>query len=171
VRVLFNVKPDESGSDPVLAELYLGSKGLWVLPTMRFRIANEITRLYHSIPVKVSFSPEEPYENAEELRETVLDFDILVVSTLNNDSPWLSKSHNLQFKAVHAYFNHVIDGLDLSLEGEFKAFQSLTARMTNLKEEDMDLMFSEMVLQANAALYLPGGSSNPRFSQKFVKVL
>jgi hypothetical protein len=71
----------------------------------------------------------------------------LNISTANNSHPYLSKSANAKFRAVHDW-QHIVLSADDSFEGEYATYAHNTA-----PEPIQWILFSEIVLQAAAAIY------------------
>ena len=71
----------------------------------------------------------------------------LNISTAHNSHPYLSKSANAKFRAVHDW-QHIVLSADDSFEGEFSTWWD-----NNAPESIQWILFSEIVLQAAAAIY------------------
>jgi hypothetical protein len=82
----------------------------------------------------------------------------LNVSTAYNSHPYLSKSSNAKFRAVHDWA-HITLGADDSFNGEYATYWN-----NNAPECIQWILFSEIVLQAAAAIY-----SGEFQAQKLVK--
>jgi hypothetical protein len=82
----------------------------------------------------------------------------LNVSTAHNSHPYLSKSANAKFRAVHDW-QHIVLSADDSFNGEFSTWWN-----NNAPESIQWILFSEIVLQAAAAIY-----SGEFQAQKLVK--
>ena len=82
----------------------------------------------------------------------------LNVSTAHNHHPFLSKSANAKFRAIHDWA-HVTLGADDSFHGEWATWEN-----NNAPDSIQLLLFSEIVLQAATAIHT--GQFHP---QKFVK--
>lgn len=72
---------------------------------------------------------------------------VLNISTANNFHPYLSKSANAKFRAVHDW-HHIELGADDSFKGE-----CFTWEANNAPESIQWVLFSEIVLQAAAAIH------------------
>ena len=70
----------------------------------------------------------------------------LNVSTAHNFHPYLSKSANAKFRAIHDW-QHIVLSADDSFEGEFSTWWN-----NNAPESIQWILFSEIVLQAAAAI-------------------
>jgi hypothetical protein len=83
---------------------------------------------------------------------------VLNISTAHNQHPYLSKSANAKFRAIHDW-QHIVLSADDSFSGEF------TTWWYNQAPESIQwMLFSEIVLQAAAAIHY--GEFQP---QKLVK--
>jgi hypothetical protein len=82
----------------------------------------------------------------------------LNVSTAHNSHPYLTKSANAKFRAVHDW-QHIVLSADDSFNGEFSTWWN-----NNAPESIQWILFSEIVLQAAAAIY-----SGEFQAQKLVK--
>ena len=71
----------------------------------------------------------------------------LNVSTAHNSHPYLTKSANAKFRAVHDW-QHIVLSADDSFNGEFSTWWN-----NNAPESIQWILFSEIVLQAAAAIY------------------
>jgi len=71
----------------------------------------------------------------------------LNVSTAHNSHPYLTKSANAKFRAVHDW-QHIVLSADDSFNGEFATWWN-----NNAPESIQWILFSEIVLQAAAAIY------------------
>ena len=71
----------------------------------------------------------------------------LNVSTAHNSHPYLSKSANAKFRAVHDW-QHIVLSADDSFSGEYSTWWN-----NNAPESIQWILFSEIVLQAAAAIY------------------
>lgn len=71
----------------------------------------------------------------------------LNVSTAHNSHPYLSKSANAKFRAIHDW-QHIVLSADDSFEGEFSTWWN-----NNAPESIQWILFSEIVLQAAVAIY------------------
>ena len=85
-------------------------------------------------------------------------FATLNISTVHNNHPHLTKSANAKFRAVHDW-HHIELGADDSFNGEW-----LTWEANNAPNSIQWILFSEIVLQAAAAIY-----SGKFLAQKLVK--
>jgi hypothetical protein len=82
----------------------------------------------------------------------------LNVSTAHNSHPYLTKSANAKFRAVHDW-QHIVLSADDSFDGEFSTWWN-----NNAPDSIQWVLFSEIVLQAAAAIY-----SGEFQAQKLVK--
>lgn len=71
----------------------------------------------------------------------------LNVSTAHNSHPYLTKSANAKFRAVHDW-QHIVLSADDSFSGEFSTWWN-----NNAPDSIQWILFSEIVLQAAAAIY------------------
>jgi len=71
----------------------------------------------------------------------------LNVSTAHNSHPYLSKSANAKFRAIHDW-QHIVLSADDSFNGEYDTWWN-----NNAPESIQWILFSEIVLQAAAAIY------------------
>lgn len=115
-----------------------------------------IAREFSAIPCAVKF-----WTGDITLAECKAEFTrsgVLNISTAHNQHPYLSKSANAKFRAIHDWA-HMELGADDSFNGEF------TTWWYNEAPESIQwILFSEIVLQAAAAIYF--GKFQP---QKLVK--
>jgi len=113
---------------------------------------------FNSIPCKVKF-----WTGDITLAECKAEFNrtgILNISTAHNNHPYLSKSMNAKFRAVHDWA-HLQMGADDSFAGEFSTWWA-----NNAPDCIQWILFSEIVLQA--AANITTGEFQP---QKLVRAL
>ena len=72
----------------------------------------------------VRFTPSEV--DPAQLKLRWLNTGELLISSANNDSPWLTATENVRFRAVHDW-HHISLGLPFDAEGEYLAFEAAAA--------------------------------------------
>ena len=109
-------------------------------------LAEETARLYEALPsdLRVRFKPGQPYATAAELHH-VISTRYLVVSTDNNFHPVWSAEENLRFRAVHAWYGHILTGYDFTLNGELGAYMATGELHTPSAKH---ALFTEVYVQA-----------------------
>ena len=119
-----------------------------------------IVSQYEMLPMPVAF-----VDHDIDLPDTVAHYEqygTLLISTANNNHPFLNRTVNAYFRAIHDA-HHIAIGADSTLSGEIAAFRY--AR--DLAPKSLHwLLFSEIVLQA-AACIANNGEFQP---QQTVKV-
>lgn len=113
------------------------------LETLRRWIRNQWTK----IPATVKFTGAD-YPLAEAKLRYIRTGD-LVISTANNEHPYLSWMENAMFRAVHDW-HHIIGGADDTLLGEVSTYY--VAKST-APQSIWWILCSEIVLQAAACIY------------------
>ena len=109
-------------------------------------LAEETTRLYEALPkdLRVRFSPGQPYATAADLHRVISTRD-LVISTDNNVHPVWTGEENLQFRAVHDWYGHVLTEYDFELDGEIGAYMA-TGKLHSPSAKHA--LFTEVYVQA-----------------------
>lgn len=108
--------------------------------------------LFAALPVSVEpVADLEPYDSALAMRDEVVATGVIRVNNLANNHPLLTAQDNLEFRAVHDYWGHVVGSAvrpgayDFTLEGEVNAYKlhTLVYPVTALPA-----LFSEVVGQS-----------------------
>ena len=118
-----------------------------------------IGREFAAIPCKVEFWQGDI--SLAECKEHFSKSGILNISTAYNIHPFLSKEDNAKFRAIHDW-HHIETGADDTLAGEFATFNHAIRMAPKCIHW---ILFSEIVLQAAAAVYFGNFQA-----QKLVKV-
>lgn len=109
--------------------------------------------LYAEIPVPVIFQSEDPYDNYEDMKETVEKEEVLRIFTGGNPPDNMTEQENWEARAVHDWHGHLSYDVNFSLEGEFWKWY----RSTRLYPPEVtQLLFAEVVCQISAYYYKGG---------------
>ena len=92
---------------------------------------------------------DEKIDTFEHLNEQYFLNDTLLISTYQNNCPYLPGLSNLMFRAIHD-FHHVTLKADFSFNGELETFRHIQSKTSNRRL--MEILFSEIVLQASFAI-------------------
>jgi hypothetical protein len=111
---------------------------------------------FNSLPCKVQFWTGDV--TLAECRAAFNSSGVLNISIASNSHPYLTKSANAKFRAIHDWA-HIELGADDSFNGEWATWEN-----NNAPDSIQWILFSEIVLQAAAAIHF--GSFQ---IQKFVK--
>lgn len=84
----------------------------------------EITRLYDALPVRVERWVREgqPYAGSRDMFTAVERTGVLWVYTGGDDHPYLSRTENEMFRAVHDFYGHLLGRNEFGPLGEFRAW-------------------------------------------------
>lgn len=129
----------------LLARFYQDGAAYTPTPAERLTLNNWIEAEFSAIPCTVKF-----WTGDISLAECKAEFRrsaTLNISTAYNSHPYLTKSANAKFRAVHDW-QHIVLSADDSFEGEFSTWWN-----NNAPESIQWVLFSEIVLQAAAAIY------------------
>ena len=143
-----------------LAELYLNGDSVNPTDSEISTFRAWIEQEFKIIPCPVDFV----YQDVDlpQTERIYHDHNVLAISVLNCDHPFLTFRENAKFRAVHDW-HHISRGYDSSLSGEIQSFEF--ARLS-APISIWWILHSEIVLQAAAMLYT--GEFQP---QKFANAL
>lgn len=104
-------------------------------------------RLYKQITskFKIEFTAEDPYPDAQTMRQEVLKTKVFKIYTGHNEHPIFTPKENLIFRAVHDYYTHIIADQPFGLRGEIRAYNT-HARLC--PPNALPALFTEIVGQA-----------------------
>jgi hypothetical protein len=100
---------------------------------------------FNSLPCKVQFWTGDV--TLAECRAAFNISGVLNISIANNSHPYLTKSANAKFRAIHDWA-HIELGADDSFNGEWATWEN-----NNAPDSIQWILFSEIVLQAAAAIH------------------
>lgn len=123
-----------------------------------------IADLFRQIDVPVLFQEDDPYDDYQEMAETVEREGKLRVYALHTSHPEFSHTEQLMFRAVHDWFGHLEADVDFSPEGEYKKWEHMNQYLESTRQER--IMFAEVVGQVGAVHYLPDGFADDRYVQR-----
>lgn len=130
------------------------------------RLAQTVRGLYSEIPVPVVFQKADPYDDYQDMAETVGEEGVLRVYSQHADHPVMSEEDNLRFRAVHDWHGHLKHDVDFSPAGEFLKWYAMRDDFTDAGQR---ILFAEVVGQVGAVHYLPDGFSDERYVQRAAK--
>lgn len=120
-------------------------------PRAQEMIRAEVARInqaFNKLPIRVHFVTHDPYRNFEEMRDQVQGTGTMLVWMGASDTPLWDEVTNWKARAVHDY-DHIVQSLDFSMEGEAAAARFSSKRAPGLAP----LYLSEIMLQAAVANY------------------
>lgn len=123
-----------------------------------------VADLFRQIPVPVLFQESDPYDDYQDMAETVGNERTLRVYALHTSHPEFSHTEQLMFRAVHDWFGHLEADVDFSPEGEYKKWEHMNQYLENGPQERV--MFAEVVGQVGAVHYLDDGFESDRYVQR-----
>lgn len=113
----------------------------------------ETTELYRDIPVPVEFQEQDPYDDYQDMKETVEQEGKLRVFTGGDTPAYLTHAQNLQGRAVHDWHGHLGFDVPFTPEGEFLKWW----HMSNMYSTNVcQLLFAEVVGQVSAIHHVGG---------------
>jgi hypothetical protein len=74
--------------------------------------------LFDRIPVDVHFTESDPYEDYEDMNESVYETGVLKIFSGGSEPEFLTRQQNLKGRAVHDWYGHLGHNCDFSVEGE-----------------------------------------------------
>ncbi len=132
------------------AELY------WVIEDQYNKLSSEVIKELHDYCENEILKIDSKYSwipcklNDFDLVKTVWKkHDLLLISSLNNNSKLFPGNLNLMFRTIHDYI-HLSNNLEFDYEGEFKVWE---IQSKDMSKEARQVLFSEIVLQACYYLY------------------
>jgi len=134
-----------------LVSAWNAGKDQTLTPRAQEMIQAEVTRInraFNKLPIRVQFVDHDPYRSFEEMRDQVNSTGTMLVWTGFSDTPIWDPETNWKARAVHDY-DHIVQSLDFSMEGEAAAARYSSKRMPGLAP----LYLSEIMLQAAVANY------------------
>jgi hypothetical protein len=131
-----------------LAKAYREAENATFSEKAQDMIAAEVSRIEAAFDaltkkIAISFVKHDPYRSFEDMRDRVRDERRMLVWTGESDTPLWEPITNWKARAVHDW-DHIVHGLDFSMEGEAAAFRVSAARVPGLAP----LYLSEIALQA-----------------------
>lgn len=121
-------------------------------------IAKVNKELFKRIPFEVVFTSEDTYESARVMRERVIKENKIYIYNQYCEHPFFSVEENLQFRAVHDVFAHMVCGCPFTFKGEFNAYLE---QRKYYPEWTWGVLFSEIPMQTSA-YYYSGGFDFPQ---------
>lgn len=116
-----------------------------------FRIMAQINHeIFKEIPYKVIFTEKDVYKSAREMRERVVEENVMYIYTGNSEHQFLTEQENWEFRAVHDVFAHMVCGCPFTFKGEFNAY--LEQRKLYPKSI-WGVLFGEIPMQTSAYYY------------------
>jgi len=128
-----------------LANVYLAGAPAAPMAEELDSLNSWIDREFNSLPCKVQFWTGDV--TLAECRAAFNNSGVLNISIANNSHPYLTKSANAKFRAIHDWA-HVELGADDSFNGEWATWEN-----NNAPDSIQWILFSEIVLQAAAAIH------------------
>lgn len=120
-------------------------------------------QLADRIPVTVVYQSEDPYDDYQDMAETVGSEQMLRVYDQHTDHPFLSEKEQLAFRAVHDWYGHLEADVDFSPAGEFKKWKHMNKYFRGAEKR---VMLAEVVGQVGAVHYLKDGFADDRYQQR-----
>jgi hypothetical protein len=102
-----------------------------------------------SSKVKVEFVDENPYADADDMRQQVKNTGTLKIWRGESDHSVFGQADNLKFRAVHDYITHIVAGMPFGARGEIRAY-NVHAKLA--PPEAVPALFTEVVGQACTAV-------------------
>jgi len=128
-----------------LAQAYAMGADCPPIPAELHALNDWIEREFSLIPCKVQFWTGDV--TLAECRAAFNSSGVLNISIANNSHPYLTKSANSKFRAIHDWA-HIELGADDSFNGEYSTWEN-----NNAPDSIQWILFSEIVLQAAAAIH------------------
>lgn len=128
------------------------------------KIADVVVDLFAQIQVPVQFQRADPYDDYQDMAETVGREQKLRVYNQHTDHPYFSHMEQLAFRAVHDWFGHLEADVDFSPGGEFRKWKHMRQYFDSYEQDRV--MFAEVVGQVGAVHYLDDGFADSRYEQR-----
>lgn len=109
--------------------------------------------LFDQIPYKVIFTDDDSYSSAKEMRERVIKENVIYIYKGGNDHVFLTGKENLQGRAVHDVFAHMVCGCPFSFKGEYNAYLE---QRKFYPEWTWKVLYAEIPAQTSAFYYTGG---------------
>jgi hypothetical protein len=129
-------------------------------------IGHHSERLLSEIPVPVIFQEKDPYDDYQDMAESVGREQCLRVYNQHTNHPYLSHDEQLAFRAVHDWFGHLSADVDFSPAGEFKKWEHMKRYDGFDGKAVQSVMFAEVVGQVGVVHYLKDGFADDRYEQR-----
>jgi hypothetical protein len=126
-------------------------------------LSETIFRLYREIPIAVVFQTEDPYDDYQDMKQSVNNEEMLRVYSGHADHPEFDRATNLMFRAVHDWHGHLSADVDFSPEGEYEKYCYMKKHFSSVENR---VMFAEVVGQVCAVHYLENGFEDERYEQR-----
>jgi hypothetical protein len=126
-------------------------------------IESKVRTLVERIPVPVVYQEADPYDDYQDMAETVAREQKLRVYNQHTDHPHFSHRGQLAFRAVHDWYGHLSADVDFSPEGEYLKWEHMAR---HFGPEQNRVMFAEVVGQVAQVHYLSGGFESDRYEQR-----
>lgn len=104
----------------------------------------DIQAAFNKIPYTVDYLPIE-LNDFDLFVEGIERYRVLKVSTLHNESKFLTPDENLQFRAIHDYLHYVLNQ-PFTFEGEVNVYKA--QKFLHTTDIGKKILYSEVVLQA-----------------------
>lgn len=127
------------------------------------RIGRICQNLAGRIPVPVVYQSEDPYDDYQDMAETVGEEQQLRVYNQHTDHPYFTHDQQLAFRAVHDWYGHLSADVDFTPEGEYRKYMHMRR---HFRPEENRVMFAEVVGQVGAVHYLEDGFADDRYEQR-----
>jgi hypothetical protein len=109
-------------------------------------LAQHNRELFESIPVPVVFQSQDPYEDYEDMAQTVAKEQQLRIFSGGSTPEYLSPQHNLMGRAVHDWYGHLAHDCDFTPKGEFTKWY----HMSDMYPDSVtQILFAEVVGQVS----------------------
>lgn len=139
---------------------YEGSKRAEILYG---NIGSICQNLESRIPVPVVYQASDPYDDYQDMAETVAEEQQLRIYNQHTDHPYFTHDEQLAFRAVHDWYGHLSADVDFTPEGEYRKYMHMRK---HFRPEENRVMFAEVVGQVGAVHYLPDGFEDSRYQQR-----
>jgi hypothetical protein len=127
-------------------------------------VADIVTDLFAQIPVPVQFQKADPYDDYEDMANTVATEQKLRVYNQHTEHPYFSHMEQLAFRAVHDWFGHLEADVDFTPEGEYRKWEHMNQYFWS--DYQKRLLFAEVVGQVGAVHFLPNGFADSQYDQR-----
>jgi hypothetical protein len=115
------------------------------------------------IPVPVVYQSEDPYDDYQDMAESVAEEQKLLIYNQHTEHPYFTRKQQLAFRAVHDWYGHLSADVDFSPEGEYRKYLHMRK---HFRPEENRIMFAEVVGQVGAVHYLEDGFADERYEQR-----
>lgn len=154
----------ESDITRILGTWYVSADGHNPTAQQAYDVIARINEVwYDMIPVPVIWTDRDPYDDYQDMKESVQEDNELRVFAGGSEPEFMSHTDNVKGRAVHDWFGHLENDCDFSMRGEWEKFNHVKHRYPKWVRS---LLFTEIVGQRAAAGYLPDGFSDELFTQK-----